>query len=79
MSRQHQAAIMVRMSQSQAAFGVHRCTLYRWAAAGHIKIYRRGPGASFVDPMQVKAFIMGLGDTVGDKSPYTDFSSMKST
>ena len=71
MSSQNQAAVMVRVSQAKPVFGVHRATLYRWAAAGHINIYKRGTGASFVDPTQVKNFIMGLGDEVGDRGGNT--------
>jgi hypothetical protein len=60
-----QKPIMVRVSNAKPAFGVHRATLYRWAAADHIKIHKRG-AMSFVDPIQVKNFIMGLGDQLGD-------------
>ena len=62
-----QAAIMVRVSQAQSAFGVHKSTLYRWAKEEHIAIHKRG-SMSFVDPVEVKNFIMGLGDQVGDQS-----------
>ena len=56
---------MVRVSQAKAAFGVHRATIYRWAAENHIKIHKRG-SMSFVDPNEVRAFIMG--DQLGDQS-----------
>jgi len=62
-----QSAVMVRVSQAKAAFGVHRATLYRWAASDHIRIHKRG-SMSFVDPTEVKNFIKGLGDTVGDQN-----------
>lgn len=60
-----QAPIMVRPSQAKEVFGVHRATLYRWAAEKHIKIHKRGK-MSFVDPNEVRAFIMG--DQQGDQS-----------
>ena len=62
-----QAPIMVRVSQAKAAFGVHRATLYRWAADKHIKIHKRG-SMSFVDPTEVRNFIMGLGEQLGEES-----------
>lgn len=61
-----QTAIMVRVSQAQSAFGVHKSTLYRWANQNHIAIHRRG-SMSFVDPIEVKNFIMGMGDQMGDQ------------
>jgi hypothetical protein len=67
-----QEPVMVRVSQSQYAFGVHKSTLYRWANNKHIVIHRRG-AMSFVDPIEVKNFIMGLGDQVGDYSPKEGF------
>ncbi|MCZ4352646.1 helix-turn-helix domain-containing protein [Roseovarius aestuarii] len=63
----YQAAITVRVSQAQSAFGVHKSTLYRWRNEGHIVIHKRG-SMSFVDPVEVKNFIMGLGDQMGDHS-----------
>ena len=62
-----QATIMVRVSQAQSAFGVHKSTLYRWAKEEHIAIHKRG-SMSFVDPEEVKNFIMGLGDQMGDQN-----------
>jgi len=62
-----QSPVMVRVSRAQSAFGVHRSTLYRWAAADQIRIYKRG-SMSFVDPAEVRSFIKGLGDTLGDRS-----------
>lgn len=62
-----QTAITVRVSQAQPAFGVHKSTLYRWANEGHIAIHRRG-SMSFVDPIEVKNYIMGLGDQMRGQS-----------
>lgn len=53
--------VMVRVSKAQEVFGVHRATIYRWVAAGHIRLYKRG-SMSFLDPAEVIAFIKGLGD-----------------
>jgi hypothetical protein len=33
--------VIVRISQAQTVFGVHRSTLYRWAKSQHITIHRR--------------------------------------
>lgn len=57
--------IYIRPVRSKEVFGVHRCTLYRWAADGHIKIYKRG-AASFVRVDEVIKYIEGLGDQLGD-------------
>lgn len=59
-----QRPVMVRVSKAQAVFGVHRATIYRWVAAGHIHLYKRGT-MSFLDPAEVTAFIKGMGDQVG--------------
>ncbi|MEI4262823.1 DNA-binding protein [Roseovarius sp. D0-M9] len=66
MSTTHPDPIMVRVSNAKAAFGVHRATLYRWAADNHITIHKRGT-MSFVDPVQVRNFIMGLGERMGEQ------------
>lgn len=57
--------IYVRPARSYELFGVSRSTLYRWASAGHITIYKRG-GASFVKVSEVSAYIEGGGS--GDHS-----------
>ncbi|MDN5569573.1 MAG: helix-turn-helix domain-containing protein [Paracoccus sp. (in: a-proteobacteria)] len=58
--------IFIRPVQVKELFGIHRATLYRWAAAGHIKIHKRG-AASFVSVSEVTDFITGsLGDQLGD-------------
>jgi excisionase family DNA binding protein len=56
--------IYVRPVRANEVFGVHRSTLYRWAEAGHIKIYKRG-AASFVKVAEVTNYIEGLGDQLG--------------
>jgi hypothetical protein len=58
-------AIMVRVSQAQPVFGIHRSTLYRWAKEKHITIHRRG-AMSFVDPTEVRRFVIGEGGSIGD-------------
>jgi len=63
----YQTPVMVRVSQAQPVFGIHKSTLYRWAREKHIAIHRRG-AMSFVDPIEVRNFIMGLGDQAGDQS-----------
>lgn len=61
-----QTPIFVRPAQIKALFGIHRATLYRWAAAGHITIHKRG-AASFVSVAEISNFITGgLGDQMGD-------------
>lgn len=52
--------IMVRVSKAQQVFGVHRATIYRWAGAGSIKIYKCG-SASFVKTEEILAHITGEG------------------
>lgn len=50
--------IFVRVSEAKTYFGVHRNTLYRWAAAGGFEIYKRGE-VSLVKVSEVEAFVMG--------------------
>lgn len=61
-----QTASMVRVSQAQSAFGVHKSTLYQWANQNRIAIHRRG-SMSFVDRAEVKNFIKGMGDHMADQ------------
>ena len=51
-----QQAIYVRVSHAPAVFGVDRSTIYRWAAAGHVRIYKRGR-MSWVKAAEVSEFI----------------------
>lgn len=48
--------IFVRACRAQEVFGIHRSTLYRWAEAGHFRIYKRG-AASFVRTQEVVDYI----------------------
>lgn len=63
--RMTQSAVMVRVGNAPAAFGVSRATIYRWAKKDHITIHKRGK-MSFIDPAEVSNFIKGLGGQVGD-------------
>ncbi len=53
-----QRPIFVRLFRSQEAFGVHRSTIYRWAQAGIIRIYKRG-NISVVRVADVEAVLSG--------------------
>ena len=65
--------VIVRISQAQTVFGVHRSTLYRWAKSQHITIHRRG-AMSFVDPSEVYNFIInGEGTQWGPARKRTKF------
>jgi hypothetical protein len=65
--------VIVRISQAQTVFGVHRSTLYRWAKSEHITIHRRG-AMSFVDPSEVYNFIInGEGTQWGPARKRTKF------
>jgi hypothetical protein len=65
--------VMVRVSQAQTVFGIHRSTLYRWAKEKHITIHRRG-AMSFVDPSEVYNFIInGEGPSGGPTTERTNF------
>lgn len=57
--------IYVRMIRAPEVFDVSQATLYRWAAKGAIRIYKRG-SASFLKLSEVSAYIEGLGDHMGD-------------
>lgn len=48
--------VFIRPVQVTQFFGIHRATLYRWAASGHITIHRRG-AASFVKVADLTSFI----------------------
>lgn len=52
--------IYARPVDAPKIFGISRSTLYRWAAAGDVTIYRRG-GASFVRIEEVCMFIEANG------------------
>jgi hypothetical protein len=68
-----QTPVMVRVSQAQTVFGVHRSTLYRWAKSEHITIHRRG-AMSFVDPSEIYNFIInGEGTQWGPARKMTKF------
>lgn len=54
------APITCRPCDAKEVFGVSRATIYRWAEAGHISIYKRA-GMSFLDVSEVRNFILGLG------------------
>ncbi|WP_146590915.1 helix-turn-helix domain-containing protein [Puniceibacterium confluentis] len=47
-----------RPSDAPAVFSVSRATIYRWAKAGYITIYKR-TGISLIDVDEVKAYIKG--------------------
>lgn len=55
-----QAPLYIRPKRALEVFGVHKATLYRWAAAGHIRIYKRG-AASFFRVAEIENFITGEG------------------
>lgn len=63
--------IYIRAAHVQAVFGFHRSTLYRWVAAGHITLHKRG-GASFVKVAEVMAFVEGPDDP-GARESASDF------
>ncbi|MFD1481647.1 helix-turn-helix transcriptional regulator [Paracoccus nototheniae] len=74
-----QTPIFIRPAQVQSHYGIHRATLYRWAAAGHVRIHKRG-AASFVNVAELSNFITGsLGDQLGDQNAAPDNSVMKSS
>lgn len=52
------ATLFVRPTQVPADYGISRATLYRWAAKGIVKIYKRG-NCSFVRRDEMDAAIMG--------------------
>lgn len=54
------APLFVRISEAKQFFGVHKNTLYRWAADGAFPIYKRGE-VSLVSVAEVSAFITGQG------------------
>jgi hypothetical protein len=60
--------VIVRNSQAQTVFGVHRSTLYRWAKEKHITIHRGG-AMSFVDQSEVYNFIINGEGTQWGASP----------
>lgn len=53
--------VTCRPSDAQRVFGFSRATLYRWANAGHFRIYR-GTGMSFVVVDDVLSYIRSVGD-----------------
>ena len=53
-----QQPIFVRVSHSQAAFGLHPSTIYRLAQRGLVTIHKRG-GASFLRTSEMIAYIEG--------------------
>ena len=57
--------IYVRPTRAPEVFGVSRATIYRWAAKGVIRIYKRGT-QSFVKVSEVTSYVEGLGDHLGD-------------
>lgn len=48
--------VYCRPSHARAIFGISRATIYRWAAAGHITLHKRG-AATFVKVAEVAAYI----------------------
>lgn len=50
--------LFIRPARVSELFGIHRATLYRWAAAGHVKIHKRG-AATFVSVKELSDFITG--------------------
>jgi hypothetical protein len=63
--------VIVRISQAQTVFGVHRSTLYQWTKSKHITIHRRR-AMSFVDPSEVYNFIINGEGTQWGASPQKD-------
>ena len=57
------APIYIRPVRAPEVFGISRSTLYRWAQAGLIRIYRRG-SMSFVRVEEVRAVIEAEDETV---------------
>lgn len=53
--------IFVRPCDVQAVFGIHRSTVYRWAAAGLIEIHRRGR-MSFIRAEELEKLIVQMVD-----------------
>lgn len=60
------APLYVRVVDSQPVFGIHRATVYRWAAAGLIRIHKRG-SASFLSVAEMKRLIEGDGNEGDDE------------
>lgn len=50
--------VTFRPADSKAVVGISRATLYRWAQAGHITLYRRG-AMTFAKTAEVVEFITG--------------------
>ena len=57
--------VTCRPVDAKKIFGVSRATIYNWAAAGHITIYKRA-GMSFLRVQEVEAYICGLGTPSSD-------------
>ncbi|MCP4243916.1 MAG: helix-turn-helix domain-containing protein [bacterium] len=53
--------LYVRLAKAQEVFGLHRSTFYRWAKAGEVKIYKRGP-ISLLKVAEVEALIEGKSE-----------------
>ena len=53
-------------ADSQAVVGISRATLYRWAQAGHITLYRRS-AMTFARTAEVVHFITGEGANWGTR------------
>ena len=51
-----QQPVSCRVSDAKAMFGLSRATIYRWAAKGHIKIYKKS-SMSFVNVSELWDFI----------------------
>lgn len=53
--------LYVRLSQAKDTFGIHRATFYRWAAAGRIRIYKKGP-ISLLKVSEIEVFLEGRAE-----------------
>ncbi|NDW00062.1 helix-turn-helix domain-containing protein [Salipiger sp. PrR002] len=57
--------LYVRLAQAQEVFGIHRVTFYRWAAAGQIRIHKKG-AMSLLKVSEVEAFLENRTEALQD-------------
>ena len=50
--------LFIRPKTVQPMFGFSRSALYRWAEAGHLRLYKRGP-ATFVKASEIEELLTG--------------------
>ncbi|NDV49563.1 helix-turn-helix domain-containing protein [Yangia sp. PrR007] len=55
----------VRLAQAQEVFGIRRVTFYRWAAAGQIRIYKKGE-ISLLKVSEIETFLESRTEVLQD-------------